>query len=107
MTVLFHPQFPLDIRKYEARYIPVSEGLAARFRKEVDDAVAAIKASPRGAGHLFSHASSAAGELRRRNLRAFPYFVLYGIESDSLIFGSIIPSRSDPLTWLVRFSGKG
>jgi hypothetical protein len=42
-------------------------------------------------------------EFRRRSLRAFPFFVLYGTTSDSLIFGSVIPSRSDPLTWLARF----
>ncbi len=33
----------------------------------------------------------------------FPFFVLYGVSEDSLIFGSVIPSRSDPLTWLTRF----
>jgi hypothetical protein len=44
--------------------------------------------------------------LRRKNLRAFPFFVLYGIVADQLIIGSIIPSRSDPLTWLARFAGK-
>jgi hypothetical protein len=106
MTVLFHPKFPGDIRKFEAGYLPVSNGLAARFRKEVDDAVEAIQTSPWSAGHLLGHAASAAGELRRRNLRDFPFFVLYGIVDDRLIFGSIIPSRSDPLTWLARFSGK-
>jgi hypothetical protein len=107
MTVLFHPEFPGDIRECEAGYSPVSDGLAARFRKEVEDAVVAIQAAPRSAGHLLSHRSSVAGELRRRNLRAFPFFVLYGIVGDWLIFGAIIPSRSDPLTWLTRFSGKG
>jgi hypothetical protein len=106
MTVFFHPEFPGDIRKFEAGYFPVSKGLAARFRKEVDDAVAAIQTSPRSAGHLLNHGSSMAGELRRRNLRAFPFFVLYGVVGNWLIFGSIVPSRSDPLTWLARFSGK-
>jgi hypothetical protein len=106
MTVLFHPEFPRDIRKFEAGYLPVSKGLATRFRKDVDDAVAAIQTSPRSAGHVFSHRSLLAAELRRRNLRAFPFFVLYGLVDDLLIFGSIIPSRSDPLTWLARFSGE-
>ncbi len=104
MRVLFHPEFPADIRKFQAGYLPVSKSLAARFRKEIDDAVVAIKTSPRGAGHLFSHGSLVAGQLRRRNLKAFPFFVLYGIVGDCLIFGSVIPSRSDPLTWLTRFA---
>ncbi len=107
MTVFFHPEFPGDIRKFEASYSRVSKGLATRFRKEVEDAVIAIQASPRSAGHLLNCRSSLAGELRRRNLRAFPFFVLYGLARDWLIFGSVIPSRSDPLTWLARFSGKG
>ncbi|MGA2542101.1 MAG: type II toxin-antitoxin system RelE/ParE family toxin [Verrucomicrobiota bacterium] len=106
MTVLFHPEFPGDIRKFEVSYLPVSKGLAARFRKEVEDAVEAIQTSPRSAGHLLGHPTSVPGETRRRNLRDFPFFVLYGIVDDRLIFGAIIPSRSDPLTWLVRFSGK-
>jgi len=41
-------------------------------------------------------------EFRRRNLRAFPHFVLYGLFDDRLIFGSVIASRSDPLHWLAR-----
>jgi hypothetical protein len=36
-------------------------------------------------------------------MQAFPHFILYGIADNRLIFGSVIPSRSDPLTWLKRF----
>jgi len=32
------------------------------------------------------------------------FFILYGVVGDDLIFGSVIPSRSDPLTWLTRFA---
>jgi len=106
MRVVFHPEFSRDIRKFEACYSPISEKLAARFRQEVDDAVASIRISPRSAGHLLNCESSLIRELRRKNLRAFPFFVLYGVMADQLIFGSIIPSRSDPLMWLARFSGK-
>ena len=42
-------------------------------------------------------------EFQRRNLRAFPFFILYGVMDDAVIFGSVIPSRSDPLTWRTRF----
>jgi hypothetical protein len=42
---------------------------------------------------------------RRRNLQAFPYFILHGITDDTVIFGSLVPSRTDPLTWLTRFDG--
>jgi hypothetical protein len=107
MRVLFHPEFPRDIRRFEAEYSKISQGLAARFRNEVDQAVDSIKASPTGAGHFLNLRSSVVPALRRRNLRSFPFFVLYGFDGDQLLFGSVIPSRSDPLTWLSRFPGEG
>jgi len=103
MRVLFHPEFPKDIRRFEAEYARISDGLAERFRQEIDAAVDAIESSPGSAGHFLNLGSSIVPELRRRNLRAFPFFVLYGVAGDRLIFGSVIPSRSDPLTWLTRF----
>jgi hypothetical protein len=41
MTVLFHPEFPNDVRKFTARYAEISTGLASRLRKEIDEAVIA------------------------------------------------------------------
>ena len=104
MIVLFHPDFPKDIRRFTAYYLEVSEGLAARFRQAIDQAIEAVKCSPRSAGHLLPLEFQRPFELRRRNLRAFPFFLLYGITPQSLIFASLIPSRSDPLTWLTRVS---
>jgi len=103
MTVIFHPEFPNDIRKFESGYAEISSGLALRFRTEIDAAVAAVKSSPQSAGHFLNLGSAIVTEFRRRNLRAFPHFILYGIADKRLIFGSVIPSRSDPLTWLTRF----
>ena len=103
MRVLFHPDFPKDVRRFQAEYAAISTGLGVRFRRELDDAVDAIKSSPTSAGHFLNLGSKVVRELRRRNLRAFPFFVLYGVTDDRLIFGAVIPSRSDPLTWLVRF----
>ena len=103
MTILYHPDFAKDIRRFEAEYREISAGLAARFRKEVDDSLNAIKAAPQAAGHFLQTGSPIVLELRRCNLRAFPFFVLYGIMADRVLFGSLIPSRSDPLTWLTRF----
>src|SRR5437870_4146027 len=99
MRVLFHPEFPRDIRNFELRYVHVSQGLSVRFRREIDEAIETIKKSPSSAGHFLGMYSRQISELRRRNLRGFPFFVLYAVIGDQLIFGSIIPSRSDPLTW--------
>ena len=102
MMVLFHPEFPKDIRKFEQDYQTISEGLSVRFRREIDEALEAIKLSPEGAGHFLQTGSKVVTAFRRRNLQAFPFFVLYGITDDTIIIGSLIPSRTDPLTWLTR-----
>jgi hypothetical protein len=106
MTVLFHPEFPNDIRKFESGYAQISPGLAVRFLNEIEAAVEAVKTSPGSAGHFLNLGSALVPELRRRNLKAFPFFILYGVTGDRLIFGSVIPSRSDPLTWLTRFRSR-
>jgi hypothetical protein len=106
MRVVFHPSFVIDHKEYEADYAEISFGLAQRFRAEIDGAITAIKASPTAAGHYLKAGIAAGTELRRRNLDAFPFFVLYGWSNDTLVLGSIIPTRSDPLNWLARFGGK-
>lgn len=103
MKVVYHPEFPKDVRKFEAEYERVSPGLAARFRREVLDALTAIKGAPEAAGHFLQTGSQVVREFRRRNLRAFPFLVLYGLTESAVIVGALIPSRSDPLTWLARF----
>ena len=37
-------------------------------------------------------------EIRRRNLVSFPFFIHSGVQEDLLVFRSLIPSASDPLT---------
>ncbi len=103
MRVLFHPEFPKDIRRFERDYQAISEGLAVRFRSEINEALNAIMLSPQGAGHFLQTGSKVVTAFRRRNLQAFPFFLLYGITDDAIIVGSLIPSRTDPLTWLIRF----
>jgi hypothetical protein len=107
MRVFFHPEFPKDVRRFGVEYAQVSDGLAERFRQEADVAVVAIKSAPSGAGHFLNVGSSVVTELRRRKLRGFPFFVLYGVVGDRLLLGAVIPSRSDPLTWLARFGQTG
>jgi len=63
-----------------------------------------IKAGPTAAGHFLHTGSAIITDVRRRNLVAFPLFVLYGVHADLVVIGALIPSASDPLTWLSRFS---
>jgi hypothetical protein len=106
MRVVYHPDFASDIHRFQSEYEKISGGLSERFRSEVDEAIERIKRSPGSAGHFLRTPSRIVKVLRRRNLRSFPFFVLYGLLDDQLIFGSVIPSRSDPLTWLTRFDDK-
>lgn len=107
MRVSFHPEFANDILRFAADYERISPGLATRFRNEIDQALQAITTSPGGAGHFLEARSMIFENLRRRNLRSFPFFILYGWSRKHLVFGSVIPSRSDPLTWLARFDPPG
>jgi len=103
MRVSYHPDFPKDIKGFEAQYREVSQQLALRFRADVEIAIERIKASPSSAGHFLNTGSQVVKEVRRRNLTSFPFFILYGICGDLLVFRSLIASASDPLTWLRRF----
>lgn len=103
MTVLYHPEFPRDIRRFAVKYAGISPRLEARFRQEVDLAIAAVIANPTGAGHFINTGSLILREVRRRNLEIFPFLVLYALADERLVFGSLIPSASDPITWMERF----
>ena len=102
MRIVYHPDLPKDIKRFEAQYCEISDRLALRFRAEVDNAIERIAASPASAGHFLNTGSKIVKEVRRRNLSAFPFFVLYGLHDDLLVFRSLISSASDPLTWLTR-----
>jgi hypothetical protein len=106
MTVVYHPEFPQDIKKFEAQYREISARLGQRLRADVDKAIEHIKKSPNSAGHFLNTGSQIVREVRRRNLKSFPFFILYGVSGDMLVFRSLIPSTSDPLTWLKRLPAK-
>ena len=106
MTVYYHPEFPQDIKKFEAQYRDISARLGQRFRADIDKAIERIKESPSSAGHFLNTGSQIVKEVRRRNLRSFPFFVLYGMSGDTLVLRSLIPSTSDPLTWLKKLPGR-
>jgi len=82
MRIQFHPDFPRDQRKFQADYAEISAGLAARFQTEIDEVIDAVRAAPTAAGHFVNTGSEFALKYRRRNLRAFPFFVLYGCTAD-------------------------
>jgi hypothetical protein len=107
MNVRYHPEFPGDVLRFAGEYGAISPRLELRFRAEVDDAIARIKSGPTDAGHFLNTGSVIVADVRRRNLKSFPLFVLYGLHADLRVIGALIPSASDPLTWLSRFTKPG
>ena len=103
MKVIYHPDFPKNIKRSEAQDREVSEPLASRFRGAVDDAIGRTKTSPGSVGHFVNTGSRVVKEVRRCNLSSFPFFILYAVAGDMLVFRSVIPTASDPLTWLKHF----
>ena len=104
MKILYHPDFPMDVLRFATQYGEISPKLETRFRAEVDEALARIKSGPTAAGHFLNIGSTIVTDVRRRNLVSFPQFVLYGLHGDFVVIGALIPSASDPLTWLSRFT---
>lgn len=104
MKVQFHADFPQDILHFAENYRMISNTLTERFRQEVDSAIETVKPSATGAEHRLEVKSTIVPDLNRRNLKVFPFFILYGIVGQQIIFDSVIPSRSDPLTWQARFN---
>lgn len=102
MKIVFHPEFPQDIKRFESGYAAISPALAIRFRERVDEGIVAVIAQPSAAGHFLSSGSLLLREARRRNLKVFPFFILYGLHNDWLLFSSLIPNASDPLRWTDR-----
>jgi len=71
MTVLYHPDFAKDIRKFEAQYLEISTGLAERFPPGGVCRLRRDQAAPEAAGHFLQTGSRVIHEFRRRNLHAF------------------------------------
>jgi hypothetical protein len=104
VRILYHPEFPKDIRRLKGQYKQISRALGLRFQKEIEEAISRIKAQPERAGQFLNTGSSVIRDVRRRDLHSFPFFILYGLHDDQLIFAAVIPSRSDPLNWLARWT---
>lgn len=105
MRFVFHPEFAKDVRRFAQQYGQISSRLERRFRSEVDASLVLIKSAPTSAGHFLKSDSTAIDDVRRTNLSVFPFFILYGLHSDLIVIGALIPVASDPLTWLDRFLG--
>ena len=77
MLHIFHPRASRDAQKIEKDYTRISEELGNRFWKELSEAI----------DEVFAHPSRQHFDLsgyRRRNLKKFPFHILFEERLDSI-----------------------
>jgi len=104
MRLVVHEHF-LQMEKKILLYYEEKSGWAAdNFEKALNEAIGAIKSAPTGAGHFIPRKSRNGIPHRRRNLKKFPYFIVYTYEREVLALLRLIPSRSNPQGWFTDFA---
>jgi len=100
MKVVVYKRFTSRQQRAQRDYaLTASEEVALRFRDEVDEAIESITRFPDAAGHLIPRKFQNAIPHRRRNLKKFPFFIVYTYEARLLTFLWLRPSRSNPEDW--------
>jgi toxin ParE2 len=92
---IFHPRFKRDAHAVARRYEDEQEGLGADFRAEVERALALVAEYPL-AGALIDE------EVRRQQVRRFPYHVLYHVGEDVVFVMSVAHQHRRPGHWRRR-----
>jgi len=99
MKVVLRNRFFRDQTEYCSAYLSVSETLGVRFEAEVSAAIEVIVERPTSAGHPIPIISKSGQTVRRRNLRIFPFFILYIVHKDRIVLSRLCALRSDPKAW--------
>lgn len=102
MKLFFHEEFQRDVARVQLEIDLRYPGQGARFLADLRQAVSAVGQSPLAAGHFILHESVLPRTLRRRNLRIFPFFIVYRTKATSVEFGGLVPTKSDPDKWGVK-----
>ncbi len=94
-SVHFHPAVSLDLDE-AALWYAVEAGLGAAFLDEFVGALDRILSGPRKYQRV-------RGQIRRANLRRFPYGIYFEVNSDgSLAVYAVASLERDPFYWLDR-----
>lgn len=80
-------------------YESQSGGLGHRMTQEIRDALAGILRSPE-AHPIFDPAH------RKRNLKKFPYRILFRIDGEEVVFVGFFHQHSDPSQWRELLKGR-
>lgn len=89
MKVAYHPAVQQDVNRILHRYDAASRHLGDEFWDELRSAIQAAAANP-----LRFHAY--VRDLRRVNLKRFPYHLLYRVFSDRIRFTAVRHHKQNP-----------
>ncbi|MCB1032905.1 MAG: type II toxin-antitoxin system RelE/ParE family toxin [Acidobacteria bacterium] len=89
------PLAEAEIEQARAWYEEKRQGLGARFLAEVREGLVAIEESP-------ERYPVVRGEVRRRLLHRFPYFLLYLVDPEVIVVIGCFHARRDPRRWQSR-----
>ena len=93
--VQFHPWFPSDISEAASWYEARKHGLGVEFCAAVRDCVDLIIADPESHSKIDTH-------LRYRQVKRFPYLVLFENDSSRLLMYAVIHAAKSPENWNER-----
>ncbi len=95
MKVIYHPEATLDVEEAYGFFERREPGLGADFRDDIDDAVGRIRENPDG------YAEAELG-FRRCVSRSFRFWVIFGVDDETIFIQAVVDSRRDPDHWLKR-----
>ncbi len=93
----FDPRALQEFEEAVDHYLGLSPDAASRFVDAFEEAVEFVRENPQAAVRV-------EGEVRRSNLRRFPYALIYRVVNDSVVIVAVVHGRRGPEYWksLVR-----
>lgn len=93
--VIYHPMIKQDVDEATGYYGDVSVALLANFDLELENAVQYLIENPLHQQCIFE-------EVRKMNLRKFPYAVFYEVSDEFIFISAITHLRRHPNVWQTR-----
>ncbi|MCP4896405.1 MAG: type II toxin-antitoxin system RelE/ParE family toxin [bacterium] len=84
-----------ELERAVERYEEYSPSIAQSFMSEILGALGQLKLFPESAPVL-------SGKVRRKVLKKYPYSILYGIKSSTLVVVAVMHHRQEPGYWKPR-----
>ncbi|WP_437995710.1 type II toxin-antitoxin system RelE/ParE family toxin [Sorangium sp. So ce185] len=97
MRFRLHPRALQEFEEAVDYYLDLSPEVASRFVDAFEAAVSFVRRNPDAAARI-------EGDVRRWNLRKFPYALIYRISNEHVVVLAVMPARREPGYWKNRIS---